>query len=117
MSQRILRHLPLVLALAATLWVVWIGVRIWTMPGFAEMSPLGYLPLAIPAILVAGAAVIASLRAPGCLAGVVVLFLGYIFITGFSIGTAYYGPAVVLLTAVLADTVLFWIERRRLAAA
>jgi hypothetical protein len=143
MSRHILRHLPLVLAVAVTFWAVWIGIRIWTTPvvwevvaaqtpeeaarqpptrvrevrSFAEMSPLGYIPLAIPVILAAGAAVIASLRAPGCLAGVVVLFLGYVFITGFSIGTAYYGPATLLGITVLADVVLSWIERRRMADA
>jgi hypothetical protein len=143
MSQRILRHLPFVIALAATLWVVWIGVLIWKTPiviegitaqsieggaeqsqkrfrevrSFSDMSPLGYLPLAIPVILAAGAALIAWFRAPGCLAAVVVLFLGYVFITGFSIGGAYHGPAAVLAGAVLADIALSWKERRQMAEA
>jgi hypothetical protein len=141
MSQRLLRHLPVILALAATLWVVWIGVLIWTTPvvwervaaqtpeeaeqqppkvsrevqSFADMSPLGFLPLAIPVILAAGAALIARFHAPGGLAAVVVLFLGYVFITGFSIGGAYHGPAAVLAVALLADIALSWTERRRMA--
>lgn len=136
--SRIVRHLPFVLALAATLWVVWIGVLIWKTPivtegivtqttedgveqpprtyqevrRFRDVSRLSYLPLAIPVILAAGAALIARLRAPGCLAAVVVLFLGYVFISGFSIGGAYHGPAAVLAVALITDIVLSWKGRQ-----
>jgi hypothetical protein len=137
MSSPILRHIPFLLALAAALWCVAIGVSIWRTPRvwvgvtaqtegdprppqtfreehpFSESSPLGMIPLAIPVILAAGAALISSLRAPGFLAVVVVLFLGYVFITGFSIGGGYHGPAAVLGAAVLAEVALFWRERRQ----
>jgi len=133
MSRRILRPLPFVLALAAVLWCAWIGVLIWKTPiviegitaqsteagaepprtfrevrSFGDSSVLGFLPLAIPVILAAGAALIARLHAPGFLAAVVVLFLGYVFITGFSIGGAYHGPAAVLAAALIADVMLSW---------
>ena len=142
MSHPILRHLPFVLALASSLWAVWIGVLIWKTPiiregitaqsteagaepprtfrevrSFGDSSVLGFLPLAIPVILAAVATLIARLRAPGFLAAVVVLFLGYVFITGFSIGGAYHGPAALLGAALIADIVLSWTERRRLAEA
>lgn len=143
MHSAILRHLPCVLALAATLWCVLIGVQIWQTPRVGitvtaqtaeeaarqpptmvrevrpySTSPVGMIPLAIPFILAAAATLIARLRAPGYMAVLVGLFLGYSFITGFSIGGAYSGPGAVLVLAVLLDAGLsFWDNRSASAAA
>jgi hypothetical protein len=142
MSTPVLRRFPFVLALVAALWCVWIGVLLWTTPvilegitaqtteeggkppttfrevrSFSDMSALGPLPLAIPVILAAGAALLSRLRAPGLLATGVGLFLGYVLITGFSIGGAYHGPAALLGVALLADVALSWRDARRPAAA
>src|SRR5262245_42701387 len=94
--------LPFVLALVAVLWCVWIGVRIWTTPliwegvviqtdengvqqppanvrevrSFRDSSHLSYFPLVIPVILAAWAALVARLRAPAFLTGIVLLFQG-----------------------------------------
>jgi hypothetical protein len=142
MSTPVLRRFPFVLAVVAALWCVWIGVLVWTTPvimegitaqtaeevgqpptrlrevrSFSDMSALGPLPLAIPVLLAAGAALISRLRAPGLLAPGVGLFLGYVLITGFSIGGAYHGPAALLGVALLAELVLSWREGRRPAEA
>lgn len=108
--------LPFVLALAATVWCAWIGAVLWE-TSLRGRSTLGAYPLFIPVILAAVATLVARFRAPGFLAVIVILFLGYKLLTGFSIGGAYHGPAVLLGIAVLADLVLSWIERRRMAAA
>ena len=136
-------YLPFVLALIAVLWCVWIGVRIWTTPlvwegvvaqttedgvrqppatirevrSFRDISHLSYFPLAIPVLLAAWAALVARLRAPAFLTGIVLLFLGYVFIAGFSIGGAYHGAAALLGIAALADIALSRWEARRLAEA
>ena len=79
------------------------------------MSVLGPIPLAIPVILAGGAALIARLRAPGFLAAVVGLFLAYVFLSGFSIGGAYHGPAALFGAGMLAEIVFSWRESRRIA--
>lgn len=136
--------LPFVLALVAVLWCVWIGVRIWTTPlawegvvmqqtdensvrqppttirevrHFRDSSHLSYFPLAVPVILAAWAALVARLRAPAFLTGIVLLFQGYVFIAGFSIGGAYHGAAALLGIAALVDIALSRWEARRLAEA
>ena len=132
MKTSVHNHLPFVLALVAVLWCVWIGVRIWTTPlvwegvvtqvtedgvqqppttvrevkSFRDVSHLSYFPLAVPVILAAWAALVARLRAPAFLTGIVLLFQGYVFIAGFSIGSAYHGAAALLAVAVLADIAL-----------
>lgn len=144
MHPAILRHLPFAIALAAALWCVWIGVQIWRTPRvwvgvtaqtaeeaaaqqppktFREVrpfseSPLGMIPLAIPFILAATAALMARLRAPGFMAVPVGLFLGYSFVTGFSIGGGYTGPGALLVLAVLLEAGLsFWETRHASAGA
>jgi hypothetical protein len=138
MNTPVLRRVPFVLALVAALWCVWISIRLWTTPvvvegvtaqtiedggqplttvrevrSFSDMSAFGPLPLAIPIILAVGAALISRLRTPGFLAAVVGLFLGYVLLTGFSIGGAYHGPAALLGVALLADIALSWRGARR----
>lgn len=133
MNTPILRRFPFVLALVAALWCVWISILLWTKPvvvegvtaqtveeggqppaafrevrSFSDMSLFGPLPLAIPIILAVGAALISRLRTPGFLAAVVGFFLGYVLITGFSIGGVYHGPAALLGVALLADIALSW---------
>ncbi len=133
--------LPFVLALIAVLWCVWIGVRIWTTPvvwegvvaqtaeeigrqppttlrevrSFGDGSTFGSVPLVIPVVLAALAALVARLRTPAFLTGIVLLFQGYVFIAGFSIGGAYHGAAALLWVAALADIALSRWEARRLA--
>ncbi|HYU33031.1 MAG TPA: hypothetical protein VEW48_12790 [Thermoanaerobaculia bacterium] len=103
--------LPFVLALAATIWCAWIGAVLWE-ASLRGHSTLGPYPLFIPVILAAVATLVARLRSPGFLAVLVVLFLGYKLLTGFSIGGAYQGPAILLETAVLADLALSWWDAR-----
>ena len=136
--------LPFALALVAVLWCVWIGIRIWTTPlvwegvvmqtnedgvqqppttvrevrHFRDSSHLSYFPLVIPVILAAWAVLVARLRAPAFLTGIVLLFQGYVFIAGFSIGGAYRSTAALLGIAALVDIALSrWEARRRLAEA
>lgn len=117
MSPHILRHVLLVLALAAALWCAWIGVYILTTFRPYGGSPLGVIPFSIPVILAALVALAARFRAPDFMAVPVALFLGFVYVTGFSIGGAYHGPVAVLVLATLVETGLFWWEKRRVAKA
>lgn len=123
-----LRQSPFFLALIAVLWCVWIGLTIWQTPRvmegvrietaadgsqitvplrevrtFADVSMLGFIPLAIPFLLACGVAMTARLEAPDFMAVFALLFLGFVFVTGFSIGGGYSGPASVLAAATLLE--------------
>ena len=117
MSPHILRRAPFALALAAALWCVSIGVYILTTFRPYGGSPLGVIPFSIPVILAALTALAARFRAPDFMAVPVALFLGFVYVTGFSIGGAFHGPAMVLALAVLVETGLFWWEKQRVAKA
>jgi hypothetical protein len=134
----ILRRIPFFLAAAVVLWCVGIGVRYWTTPiisngivieqgpdgsqitrrvqethSFADISALGMVPLLIPVFLACGAAVAAWHRFPEILAFVVVLFLAYSFVTGFSIGGAYVLPGLTLVGALVLELIwTFWEKRQ-----
>lgn len=124
--------IPRILATVGLLWSVWAGVRIWTTPvvthrvamvaegsneervssqpfreaqRFAEVSPLGALPLLIPVALAALAVFGAWIRESFSLTLGAVLLLGYSFVTGFSIGGAYVPAALCLVAASSVDLV------------
>jgi hypothetical protein len=110
------------LAVVSALWCVAIGYQIWHMrigysvigavPGrphettfeyksFPEASPLGPLPLIVPALLAMVAACAAFRRARLLLAVLTVLLAAFCVITGFSIGSEYLRPAAVLMVSAL----------------
>ena len=53
---------------------------------------------------------------PVSLAVLVGLFLGYVFVTGFSIGGAYTGPGILLAAATLLEAGLGFRDARRASA-
>lgn len=115
MNHRVLlRSAPLILSLAAVVWCVWIGIMILTT--LRGASPLVVLPLSLPILLACGAAITARFQAPDFMAAATGLFLGYVYVTGFSIGGGYHGPALLLGIATLLEAGLALRERRRMAA-
>ena len=132
--------IPRILATLGLLWSLWAGVRIWTTPvvhthvsmvaegsnepdalrdpypevrRFAEISPLGTLPLVIPVALAALAVFGAWIRESFTLALGAVLLLGYSFVTGFSIGGAYVPAALCLVAASAVDLAQRFLDWRR----
>lgn len=110
----LLRRVPLVLTLAAVVWCAWTGIMILTT--LRGASPLVVLPLSLPIILACGAAITARFQAPDFMAVATGLFLGYVYLIGFSIGGAYHGPALLLGIATLLEAGVALRERRRVTA-
>ena len=64
---------------------------------FAEVSALGAVPLLVPTAMAALVAWCAWRQRPAAATGVAVLSLIYSFVTGFSIGGAYWLPGFILM--------------------
>ena len=106
-----------VLAAAGLIWCIVSGYRIWVAPiryvglsgrpgqpdipletyrSFSDVSDYGALPLIIPVGLAALATWAAWTGRRAVLAIATILILGYSFVTGFSIGSAYHPVASLL---------------------
>jgi hypothetical protein len=116
-----LRTTMTTLAGISATWCIVTGVRIWVTPvrwagvvggappgetmveyrSFSEISLLGPVPLVIPAALAIFAAWAAWRGRGFALAIAALLFAGYGYITGFSIGGAYRAPAGLLIAATI----------------
>jgi hypothetical protein len=113
-------RLSFILAAADLIWCVGIGIWIWVTPtryigvrvnpgqpdvqmegyrSFSDVSDWGAAPLIVPAILAALATWAAWTGRKIVLALATVLFIGYTYITGFSIGSAYHPAAGILVLA------------------
>lgn len=91
------------LVIASLVWCVLIGLWIWLIPGFIQVSSLGPVPLIVPVVLSALAAWAAWRRLKAVLAVIAFLLAGFTILTGFSIGAAYILPTCMLsITAILA---------------
>jgi len=126
----VLRPLASLLTVAALVWSIAIGWRIWTTPvryqtiswrtnaqgqtereeafvfrSFREISGLGVAPLLVP-IALAGLAFAAAVRRYAIVVATsVLMFLLFMFVTGFSIGGAYNAPGVLLFVALVVSIV------------
>jgi hypothetical protein len=106
------------------MWCIVSGYRIWVTPiryigvrvspgqpnvhmeeyrSFSDVSDLGALPLVIPVVLAVLATWAAWTGRKVILALATVLFVGYAFVTGFSIGSAYHSSAGILVLATVID--------------
>ena len=124
-----LRWLSTIGAAIGLVWCAAVGIRIWTTPvrysvsewaispageragqridyrSFSDISGAGATPLVIPVLLAAWAAWAAWREAIAELVVATLIFLGFCFIAGFSIGGAYVPAGVGLAAATLAGIV------------
>jgi hypothetical protein len=117
--MKALKWLPTLLAAGGLVWCFVVGWRIWVTPvrylqyssaepaerfvdrHFSEVSGLGIVPLVVPTVLAGLATWAAWRRRLLGLFVVTLVFFGFCFITGFSIGAAYVPIAPALLVATL----------------
>jgi hypothetical protein len=116
-----------VLAAAGLIWCIVSGYRVWVTPiryvgsfrapgqsdiplesyrSFSDVSDFGALPLIIPVVLAVLATWAAWTGRKAILALATALIIGYSFITGFSIGSAYHPAAGILVLATVTTFVV-----------